>query len=66
MELYPKYILLLGNPLEEKFSLLLNHPKVYFSDSHINSLKSGVKHMFERVRAKNQFRDLRSIEHINK
>nr|UPW42095.1 MAG: putative RNA dependent RNA polymerase [Yunnan mito-like virus 26] len=64
-ELYPNYILSLANPLEEKFSLMFNHPKVYFSDKSLQPLKSGVSHMFDRIRVLNKFKQIKGLDDMS-
>jgi hypothetical protein len=65
--MYPKYILNVGNPLKEKFSLIFTDPKIYFVDTvSTKAHVVDVSHMFKRVVSENRFKELRSLKDISK
>jgi hypothetical protein len=63
---YPKFILQSGNPIKDLMSLIMDHPKEWFCDTSTDPIKSGVSHIFERVRVKNEFKVIRGLDSMSK
>lgn len=63
---YSKDIILFDNPLKEKFSLLMEHPRVFFSYIARKPSDINVSHIWNRVRVLNEFKSLKGLKDLNK